>query len=379
MKVGETIYADYQASTPIDPRVRAVMLEAENTLFANPHSADHLLGWQSAAAVEAAAHSIASFFGLLADEVIFTSGASEANTMAIRAAENIAKKGEAGRLLLGAGDHKSILEEAERSGLQVELIPLDSNGAPDLVYLENQLETDVCMVSLIAVNNENGAILDVDRVATICAERGVALHLDLAQAPCAIELNLFDLGVAFATLSSHKIYGPKGIGALLVAGDMNQFLQPLILGGGQQNGRRGGTQPTPLCVGFSEAVRILDEQGDEDRVRIAALRDRFVAGIRGTGFGELIGSVMGRHPGNALIRFPGWEAADLLARMQPLVAAASQSACSSGEIQVSHVLSAMGLDDAEAKESVRFSFGRFTDSRQIDKIIDVIESVIGTP
>ncbi|KDA00711.1 cysteine desulfurase family protein [Hyphomonas oceanitis] len=376
MRVGETIYLDYQASTPVDPRVRAKMLAAEETLFANPHAADHALGWRAAAAISESAQEIAGLIGMDADDLLFTSGASEANAMVIRAAQRIANETGKTELIIGAGDHSSILNEAAVSGLEIRYVPLGRDGSPDLDALSHLISTRTALVSLVGVNNENGAITDLESVNTLCEPAGIPWHADLSQAPLAMDLDLFALGISFATLSSHKVYGPKGVGALIMAPQASRWIEPLIQGGLQQGGRRGGTLPTELCIGFGEACSILRNEGAAERARVAVLRDRFVSKIEAKGIGHLVGKTARRHPGNALIHFAGIEAADLLGRMQPEIAASSQSACASGSVEPSRVVQAMGLSRATASECVRFSFGRFSDIVQIDETIEHLLAIL---
>ncbi|WP_420412223.1 cysteine desulfurase family protein [Roseibium sp.] len=378
MQVGETIYLDYQASTPMDERVLQAMQRASATLFANPHSADHVLGWRASAAIETAALQVSNLFGFQQDDVIFTSGASEANAMAIRTAETSARVSERTDIFVGAADHGSILNEATHCSLNVQKIPLDASGAPDSRRLDEMISDVTALVSIIGVNNENGAIADLKEIAAICRSNGALFHVDLAQAPLAMDVDLLELGVDLATVSAHKIYGPKGIGALLTGPVVSDLVKPVIVGAGQQAGRRGGTMPTELIVGFGEASRLVAEAGQYERDRVAAIRDRFVAILQIKQIANLIGSRNGRHPGNALLRFPGQDASELLGRMQPRIAASTQSACSSGTIEPSHVLLAMGYDKQIASECVRFSFGRFSTIEQAETAATILEETLET-
>jgi len=376
MRVGETIYLDYQAATPTDPRVRQKMFDADSALFANPHATDHILGWKASTAIEQSARTIAEYFGMAGNELIFTSGASEANTMAILAAAQFAAADARSEIVVCAGDHSSILNEATQSYLLLKICPIDANGHPNLDWLNRQVNAQTALVSVVGVNNENGAIANLDAISQICRHAGCLFHADLAQAPTAIDVDLAEVGISLATLSSHKIYGPKGMGALLASPDAFEWLKPIILGGGQQNGLRGGTVPTDLCVGFAAAVDILTTEAIIERDRIHALRDRMVQKIEDSKLGRLIGTLDNRHPGNALIHFPGIEASDLLGRLQPRIAASSQSACSSGTIEPSRVIQAMGYDRSTASQCIRFSLGRFTDETQIDEAIECLAAAI---
>jgi len=376
MQVGETIYLDYQASTPMDERVLQMMQAASATCFANPHAADHALGWRAAAAIKTAAAQVGNLFGLQGDDVIFTSGASEANAMAIRTADAIAVRAQRTELLVGAADHGSILNEAAQSRLSARHIPLNERGAPDPDRLRAMISEASALVSIVGVNNENGAIADLKAISDICKSNGVLFHADLSQAPLAMDIDLLDLDIAFATISSHKLYGPKGVGALLTGPGMSESIAPVITGAGQQGGRRGGTMPTELIVGFGEACRIISENGETERVRVTAIRDHFIKSLEEKHIASVIGSLEQRHPGNALMHFPNQDAADLLARLQPFIAASTQSACSSGNIEPSHVVQAMGYERGFASECIRFSFGRFSDCKQVDQAVAMIENLL---
>ena len=372
MQVGETIYLDYQASTPIDERVLKVMTDASATLFANPHAADHALGWRAAAAIEVAANQVGNLFGLQGDDVILTSGASEANAMVFRTAQSFAERSGRTEVLIGAGDHGSIIKEAESCGLVVRFIALDDSGAPDVVDLENLLSDATALVSIVGVNNENGAIADLASISDLCKSFGVLSHVDLSQAPLAMDIDLLGLDIALATISAHKLYGPKGVGALLTGPGAAEMITPIIVGAGQQSGRRGGTMPTELIVGFGEACRLVEEAGKTERKSLAAIRDLFVKKLDEKQIGKLVGRLENRHPGNALIRFAGRDASDLLARLQPQIAASTQSACSSGSIEPSHVLQAMGFDKKASLECIRFSFGRYSTTAQVEAAVALL-------
>lgn len=379
MQVGETIYLDYQAATPVDERVLHVMLEATATLFANPHAADHALGWQAAAAINKAAEKVGNLFGLQGDDVVFTSGASEANAMVFRTAQAVSERTQKTELLIGAADHGSVLKEAEHCNLRVHRIALDGRGAPDPEHLEILLSNKTALVSIIGVNNENGAIADLKAISDICRTNDALLHVDLAQAPLAMDLDLLELDISLVTISAHKLYGPKGVGALLTAPGVSDLVRPVIIGAGQQAGLRGGTMATELIVGFGEACRILQEIGSEERTRVGQIRDSFVQDLEQTQLANLIGSLEQRHPGNALMRFTGKDASNLLGRLQPQIAASTQSACSSGSIEPSHVLVAMGLDRQAASECIRFSFGRFSTEQQARAAVDILSATLSLP
>ena len=303
---------------------------------------------------------------------VLWSGATEANALAIAMAKQISRETERTEILTGAADHASLKNEADRAGLKHRSIELNGSGAPDPTSLETVISDATALVSLVGVNNENGAIADLEALGSICADRGVFFHVDLSQAPLAIDIDLLDLHIDCATISAHKIYGPKGIGALLLTPPSFERVKPIVVGAGQQGGHRGGTLPTELIVGFGEACRLLAKESATERATIAKIRDGFVGQLVERFGVELVGSLRNRHPGNALMRFYGQDASDLLSRLQPIVAASSQSACASGSIEPSHVLTAMGFDREEASECIRFSFGRFSTMDQAASAVEAI-------
>lgn len=374
MRIGETIYLDYQASTPIDPRVLTEINRAQNELFANPHAADHSLGWKAAIAIEEAANEIADLVGCDGDDLIFTSGASEANAMAARAAVSILTESDRSEIIISLGDHSSVLNEFSALGGRVKHCPLTGDGVPDIEWLRNEISESTAFVSLIGVNNENGAITDLEGVGLMCESMNVPFHADLSQSLCAKDISFRELRLSFATLSSHKIYGPKGIGVFIVEPQARAWISPLIHGGGQQGGMRGGTLPTELCLGFAKACQILKLEGEQDRIRIKSLRDQLSIKLADSVGAEVVGAPKNRHPGNLLMRFPGRDAAELLGRLQPKIAASSQSACSSGFLEPSRVVQAMGYSRQLASECIRFSLGRFSDMCQINHAVDIIHA-----
>jgi cysteine desulfurase len=368
VRTNGTVYLDYHASTPIDPRVSEIMLEAMLTDFANPHSDDHALGWRAHKRVEDARATIAATFNTSGEDLTFTSGATEACNIAILgAARNAPPKRK--RILISSIEHKAVIEAGwalKGEGYEVELLRVGDCGQVDVGFLERIDGSSVAVVSVMAVNNETGIIQPVEAVARWAERHGVFSHCDATQAPLAMDIDLPAWGVHAASLSSHKMYGPKGIGALYLADHRPWSPRPISYGGGQERGLRPGTLPVPLCVGFAEASRILRVEGRGERYRIAGLRDVFVAALSRVDPDLTVPAPRaGRHPGNALVIFSKADAADLLARMQPTVAASLGSACSSGDIAPSHVLTAMGFSAGEVSKSIRFSLGRFTDHEQL--------------
>ena len=368
-----TIYADYQATTPVDPRVLEQMTPYWLSSFGNPHSSDHIVGWRAADAVAKAANSVADLIGADPDEIVFTSGATESNNMALL---DLARRASASRsrVLVSAIEHKCVLAAtevlAEREGFNVETIPVDREGFVDLDFLESAVDDSVLFVSVMAVNNEIGTVQDIAAIADLLASHGVLFHCDAAQAPAAIDVSAITEHADLVSLSGHKMYAPQGIGALYIRRDVQSKLEPLIYGGGQQNGLRSGTMPLALCVGMGAAAELMgtDKHLLELR-RVAAMRDRFVTLIMEE---ELAFCLNGpgldrRHPGNANLRFDGYNAQDILGAVQPHLAASTGAACTTGIPEPSHVLRAIGLSSEQADASVRFSFGRFTTDEEISE------------
>ena len=377
-----SIYADYQASTPIDPRVVERMTQYWGDSFGNPHSNDHAVGWHAAEAVREATVQIASFIGADPDEIVLTSGATEANNLALL---GLARRAPASRrrILVSAIEHKCVLAAArvlaDRERFFVETIPVDREGFVDLDFLEKQLDDSVLLVSIMAVNNEIGTIQDISAISRLLESHGAFFHCDAAQAPCAMEMSSLAAHADLISLSGHKMHGPQGIGALYIRRDIQRRVEPLIYGGGQQNGIRSGTVPVGLAVGMGIAAEIAGSQEwVNDRVCIAERRDNFV---RLTSDGSAQATINGpvgthRHPGNANLRFLGVNAQDLLGTLQPWLAASTGAACSSGTPEPSHVLRAIGLSEVEAEESVRFSFGRFTTKEEIAEAARLVKCAL---
>ena len=367
-----TIYADYQATTPVDARAVTKMAPYWAELFGNAHSSDHVIGWQADKAVREAAASIAALIGADPDEIIFTSGATESNNLALL---GLARRAPAGRqrILVTAIEHKCVLAAARalsvREEFTVETVPVDNEGFVDLSALEKCLDRNVLAVSAMAVNNEVGTIQDIPHIAALLAPYGIVLHCDAAQAPCAMDVSDLAVHADMVSLSGHKMYGPQGIGALYIRRDLQDRIEPLIYGGGQQAGLRSGTVPMPLCVGMGAAAELLaGHAAFEERARVAAQRDSFVRHLQRRYDSLAVNGAIGdrRHPGNSNLRFDGFDAQDILGALQPRLAASTGAACASGIPEPSHVLGALGLTETQSKASIRFSFGRFTTDEDIE-------------
>ena len=383
MRIGNILYLDHQATTPVDRRVLAEMAPYYRDWFGNPHSSSHRLGWESAQATEAAANHIATLIGADTDEIIFTSGATESNNLALLGLARSGANGKRRRILVSSIEHKSVLATGlvlgEQLGFSVEQIPVDREGFADTSALEDTLDERVLAVSIMAVNSEIGTIQDIRGISNIARSYGCLFHCDAAQAPVALDLSDIGKYVDMLSLSGHKMYGPKGIGAAYISRELQHRIEPLVYGGGQQNGLRSGTLPTPLCVGMGKAAEILaDDDAKERRARLRCLRNRFVEMLTGLRWPTALNGPSGqaRHPGNANIRFIGYSAHDILGALQPHVAASTGSACTSGIPEPSHVLQAIGLTSDETEASIRFSLGFDTSDEDIVEAVARVEGVL---
>lgn len=376
MSTDAAIYLDYMASTPLDPIVRAVLEVALRDEFANPSSEGHTLGWRARDSVERARRDIAEALGAMDDEIIFTSGATESDNLGIIGAAFGAPQSRR-RILVGAGEHKAVLEAArslEVFGFSIETVDLNPDGVTNLEDLARKLGPDVAVVSVMAVNNETGVIQPIAEMAALATAAGAFVHTDASQAPAAIKVDVAAWGVDAASFSSHKVYGPKGVGALYVSAAAPWRPRPILYGGGQEQALRPGTVPVPLCLGFAAALKTLSEN---ERARIATLRDALEERLATVDADMMVtGAGVARHPGALHVRFPGWNASELLDRLQPTVCAATGSACTSGVMDPSHVLLALGWDRRAANEGLRFSLGRFTTEDELERASQTIAKAL---
>ena len=367
----QPVYLDNQATTRCDPRVVQAMLPWFSEDYGNPHSVEHAMGRKAETAVEAARARVAALLGAEPREIVLTSGATEANNIAIKGAARFA----AGtgdprrRIVTVATEHKCVLEsvaDLAAEGFEPVVLPVMADGLLDPEVLRQALTVPTLLVSVMAVNNETGVIQDIAGLAAIAKEAGVLFHTDIAQATGKIPLDLTGWKVDLASVSGHKIYGPKGVGALFVRRRPRVRLLPLFSGGGQERGLRSGTLATPLIVGLGEACRLAAAEMAADTDRIATLRDdllkRLRAGIPGIG---LNASKQARIAGNLNVTFPAASAFDLMAAL-PDLCVSTGSACSSAEVEPSYVLRALGLSDQQASRTLRIGIGRFTSAADID-------------
>jgi cysteine desulfurase len=365
------VYLDNQATTRCDPRVLAAMLPYFTEEYGNPHSAEHAMGLTAEAAVEAARGHVAALIGADAREIVFTSGATESNNIAIKGAVRHARAMGDGRrrVITVATEHKCVLESVlatAEDGFEPVVLPVRRDGLLDPSVLEAALAVPTLLVSVMAVNNETGIVQDIPAVAALAKRAGALFHSDLAQAAGKIPLDLGAWQVDLASLSGHKLYGPKGVGALFVRRRPRVRLAPLFSGGGQERGLRSGTLPAPLIVGLGEACRLAAAEMAEEATRLAALRaallDRLLATVPGL---AVNGSMAARIPGNLNLTFPAVSAQALMAAA-PDLCVSTGSACASAEIEPSYVLRAMGVPDVAAARSLRIGIGRFTSAADID-------------
>ncbi len=373
------IYLDYQATTPLDPRVRAAMEPFMGDAFGNPHSVTHAYGWRAREAVDQARRRVADLIGSAPDEIVFTSGATEANNLAIQGV--LAARAPGRRHVVSCAiEHKSVLaplQAASRDGAEVVFLPVDRAGLVEVGALARTLRPDTALVTVMAVNNEIGVIQPIEEIGALCAAQGVPFHTDAAQAAVRIPLNMGRQGLALASLSAHKLYGPMGVGALYVRRRPPVPIEPIFRGGGQEMGLRSGTLPLALCVGFGRACELAAEYMREDTERIADLARRLFGSVtqRLDGVG-LNGDPQRRVPHNLNLRFDGVEGQDLLAELQTKIAVATGSACTSELQEASHVLKALGLSDGDADASIRVSLGRFTTEAEVDRAVDAIVGAV---
>lgn len=375
MHTSKPIYLDYQATTPTDSRVLDAMLPFFSEDFANPHSS-HFMSYKPAAAIEQAKAHIAELIGAFPEEIFFTSGATEANNQAI-ASVLLSNQSNKRKVLISSIEHKCVKEAAffyaNKLGFIVEEIPVDTAGRVDMGAYKKALTEDVLLVSIMAVNNEIGTVQDIKILAKLAHGVDALFHCDAAQASDSINIDVFDFEVDLLSLSAHKMYGPKGIGALFITSSLQPNLTAFIHGGGQQSGLRAGTLPTPLCVGFGEAAKISRSEFETNHNKLLDLRAKFFKKLKELNINFVInGAPHDRHPGNINIQLPSYDAESLLNSLQPYVCAATGSACNSGFISSSYVLSAIGLSAKEAASSIRFSLGRTTTHKQINLALNYL-------
>ena len=366
----KSIYLDYAATTPVDRRVVQVMVPYLYEQFGNPASRSHAFGWAAEEAVEIARERVAALIGADPREIVWTSGATESNNLAIKgAAQFYASRGK--HLITVKTEHKAVLDtmrELERHGFEVTYLDVGPDGLLDLEVFKAAIRPDTLLASVMFVNNEIGVVQDIAALGTICRQHGVLFHVDAAQATGKVAIDLSTLPVDLMSLSAHKTYGPKGIGALYVRRKPRVRIEAQMHGGGHERGMRSGTLATHQIVGMGEAYRLAGEHMLQENVRIRALRDRLLAGLQQVPEVRVNGDLERRVPHNLNISFTFVEGESLLMGMSG-IAVSSGSACTSASLEPSYVLRALGLSDEVAHSSIRFSIGRFTTEAEIDAAI----------
>ncbi|WP_437615097.1 IscS subfamily cysteine desulfurase [Erwinia sp. V71] len=374
------IYLDYSATTPVDPRVAEKMMQhlTQDGIFGNPASRSHRFGWQAEEAVDVARNQIADLVGADPREIVFTSGATESDNLAIKGIAGFyQQKGR--HIITCVTEHKAVLDtchQLEQEGFEVTYLTPQSNGLIDLQQLVAALRDDTILVSVMYVNNEIGVVQDIVAIGELCRARGVLYHVDATQSVGKLPIDLSQLPVDLMSFSAHKVYGPKGIGALYVRRQPKVHLDAQIHGGGHERGMRSGTLPVHQIVGMGEAYRIAKEEMQSEGERLRALRDRLWNGIRQIDEVYLNGDSEKSAPGILNVSFNYVDGESLIMALKDL-AVSSGSACTSASLEPSYVLRAIGLSDELAHSSIRFSLGRFTTEEEIDYAIPLIVKAIG--
>ncbi len=372
------IYLDYSATTPVDPRVVDKMVPWLGARFGNPASRSHAFGWEAEKAVEDAREQVARLVNADAKEIIWTSGATESNNLAIKGAAHF-YKGKGKHVITVKTEHKAVLDtvrELEREGFEVSYLDVRENGLLDLDVLKAALRPDTILVSLMFVNNEIGVIQPIAAIGELCREKGVIFHVDAAQATGKVDIDLERLKVDLMSFSAHKTYGPKGIGALYVRRKPRVRLEAQMHGGGHERGLRSGTLPTHQIVGMGEAFRIAREDMAAENEHVRRLRDRLLKGLTDIEATYVNGDLEHRVAHNLNISFAYVEGESLIMAIKD-IAVSSGSACTSASLEPSYVLRALGRNDELAHSSIRFTLGRFTTEEEIDYTVDLLHKKIG--
>src|SRR5215211_1730702 len=376
--MSDSIFLDNQSTTPTDPRVRETMLRfLDLATVGNPHS-EHVAGRRMAAVVDAARVQVANLIGARAEEIVFTSGATEANNLALQGVMRSAQR-RGNHIVTCAIEHKCVLETVaylRRSGCRVDLLSVSRDGVVDVDEVVNAIAGDTALVSIMTANNEIGTLQPIAEIASACRARGVPFHTDAAQAAGKIPLDVRATGVDLMSLSGHKLYAPIGIGALYVAEDSPVMPEPVIHGGGQERGLRSGTLAPYLCAAFGTASAIAAEELASEGERAGKLRERFLEVLRNS-FPQARVNCAGapRLPGSLSVTFPGVDADRVVGVVQPTIALSTNAACSAGVLQPSHVLKALGLPERDAESTVRISFGRFNTEAEIVRAAEQVGAV----
>ena len=376
------IYLDYAATTPVDPRVAELMCRCltQDGIFGNPASRSHIYGWKAEEAVEAARGQLADLLNADPREIVWTSGATEANNLAIKGVA-LANQSKGRHLITSVIEHKAVLDSfkfLEQQGFDVTYLIPTAEGRITAEVVEAALKPETVLVSVMHVNNEIGVINAIEEIGELCASRGVCFHVDAAQSVGKLAIDTAALKVDMLSMSAHKFYGPKGVGALYIKRSSSVALQAQIHGGGHERGLRSGTLPTHQLAGIGMAAKIAGEQMGVDNANILTLRNRFLSGFCDLSDWSLNGSLEHRVAGNANISFAYVDGETLLMSLRDL-AVSTGSACTSMSVEPSYVLKALGVEDSLAHSSIRFSFGRFTTEEEVDfaaaKVVEVVNKL----
>ena len=371
------IYLDYSATTPVDPRVAQKMMTYLTEHFGNPASRSHPFGWEAEKGVEEARGHVAALINADVREIIWTSGATEGNNLAIKGAAQFYKtKGK--HLITQKTEHKAVLDtcrELERQGFEVTYLEVEENGLVDIEKFKAAIRPDTIIASIMMVNNEIGVIQPVAEIGEICREKGIIFHCDAVQAAGKVDIDVTRLKIDLLTLTAHKMYGPKGVGALYVRRKPRVRIEAQIHGGGHERGFRSGTLATHQIVGFGEAARIAKEEMAADNVRIRALRDKLWNSIKTIEEVYINGDMERRIPGNLNVSFNFVEGESLIMAIKD-IAVSSGSACTSASLEPSYVLRALGRSDELAHSSIRFTLGKYTTEEEIDYAADLLKRKI---
>ena len=378
MSIKLPIYLDYQSTTPIDPRVIDVMLKTMQNDFGNPHSRSHAYGWRAEELVEISRNQVAKVINANEKEIFFTSGATESNNLAIKGVANFYKNNQKNHIITLATEHKCVINscrDLEQEGFNITFLPVQKNGLIDLNKLKQAITKQTALVSVMAINNEIGVIQPLAEIGKICRENQVFFHTDCAQAFGKIPLDVEAMNIDLMSISGHKIYGPKGIGAIFIRRKPRVRIKPLFSGGGQERGIRSGTVPTSLAVGLGKASEIAIQEMHQDLQKITKLSQKFSSAINNLTYVYLNGDSQNRYPGNLNFSFAGIEGESMIMAIKDL-AVSSGSACTSASLEPSYVLYALGVGADLAHTSIRFGLGRFTTEEEIDFAINLITSKV---
>ena len=378
MTIKLPIYLDYQSTTPMDPRVVEVMIDCMKNDYGNPHSRTHSLGWKAEEMVEIARKNVADLIGADSKEIFFTSGATESNNIAIKGVAHFYGATGKNHIITIATEHKCVINsvrDLEQEGFSVTFLQVQQNGLVDLKQLEAAITDKTCLVSIMTVNNEIGVIQPLAEIGALCRKKGAFFHTDAAQAFGKIPLDVNSMNIDLMSISGHKIYGPKGIGAIYLRRKPRVRIKPIFSGGGQERGIRAGTLPTPLVVGLGKASEIAKNEMQKDHDHIKKLSDKLFDGVTKLTHVYLNGDLQQRYIGNLNFSFAGIEGESMIMAIKEL-AVSSGSACTSSSLEPSYVLHALGVSDELAHTSIRFGIGRFTTEEEVDYAINLIASKV---